>query len=234
MSEIEKKIKKIKKIPGVINWARQNYKRTDDTQKKLQNLVSNPIGISLQPIYGLCKKLAYRDMAFEEAYEKVSGYRGSLGSSGTSILRAFHDYIEQSQIEAVKEFDGFSMPYPIARDVDGEPLAIPVKPHFVTIREGKLRPTFIIGWADRPLNAYQIRLLSTIISNSLLTQQDFIGSDADIVAFPKMKWSSARECNQWPVSRFANLSNEELADQFERYSRALRNVIATLRESEIP
>lgn len=232
METLEQKIIRISKIPGLINWARQNFLRKDKTRSSLEKLANNRIQISLSPVYRLCAKVAYREMTYDEAYEKALSYEQYHRDSATQILPLFNEYISQNQIEAIKDFEGFSVPYPIGKSEEGRTLSIPVRPTFVTIRAGRLRPVFLLGWVDTPLDRHQCRLISAIIRRALLTQQDFLGCDAEIVTFPRLKFSTSRRRGGWLISNFQDYSDEELAQQFERYKTALAEVIAALHSEE--
>ena len=232
METSEKKIARVSRIPGLLNWARQNFARADKTQQSLQRIADSKIQISLGAVYALCAKLAYKKISYEDAFEKAQAYEGFPGKSAREILPVFSDYISQRQIEAVADFEGFQIPFPIGKRPDnGKTLYIPIRPTFVTILEGKLRPIFLVGWVDSPLDFHQRRLIAAIIRRAILTQQDFIGCDVEIVSFARKKFSSARQLGVWKISQIPDYSDEELISQFDRYTTALRNVINFLNDS---
>lgn len=228
MEKIEDKIKRISRIPGVLNWARQNFSRTDKTAAALKKLADAKITVSLNPVYNLCAKLAYREITFDSAFSKASGYEGFLKNAASEILPLFQDYLVQNQVEAVPDFKEFRVPFPIGSNIDGKVASIPVRPTFVYVRDGRLRPIFLLGWVDTPLDYHQRRLISAIIRRAILTQQDFLGSDAEIVTFPRIKGTKQRYQGGWNISSFPDLSDEELSAQFSRYNKALQQVIKSL------
>jgi hypothetical protein len=148
--------------------------------------------------------------------------------AGKEILPLFFEFANEARLDGLSAFKGFSSPYPIGR-VNNETLSIPVTPTFTILQNGKLVPVFVIGWATMPLNDYQKRLLSTIIHDAILTQQDFLGSDALIVCTPRHKKTKARHLLTWSAKEYADLSLTELQEQFSRYRKALEEVVRILR-----
>ena len=232
METIDKKISRLLRIPGVLNRARQNHPRTDQTEKALQKLADSGISVSLNPVYSLCAKIALREMTYEEAYEKALRYKSFHRQSATEILPLFQDYIAKNQFEALPDFKNFRAPFPIGRNSDGKTSIIRVRPTFVTIRQGKLHPVFVLGWIDAPLRDFHKRLVSAIVRRALLTQQDFLGSDAEIVSFPRHKGHKIRYQGGWLVSQFPDLDDLELQKQIQRYNDALDRVIEQLRRAK--
>lgn len=232
METLDQKIARISRIPSLINWARQNHSRADKTTESLQKLADTKIQISLGAVYSLCAKLAYRKITYDEAWEKALTYQGYPGKSATEILPVFNDYLTTRQIDAPDDFQGFQVSYPIGRSKDGKgTLYIPVRPTFVTIQAGRLIPVFLVGWVNSPLDFHQRRLIASIIRRSILTQQDFLGSDAEIVSFVRKKFGRDRQLGVWKVSQIPDYSDDELIAQFDRYTHALRDVIAFLKDS---
>lgn len=228
MDGIEPKIARLLKIPGILNWARQNFPRTDQTERALQKLADADITISLGPIYGLCAKLAHRELSFDEAIEKASGYKRFYREAAMEILPLFNEYVIKNQDEGVQDFRRLRVPFPIGRSAEGKVSAIPVRPTFVTIRQGRLHPVFVLGWIDSPLTVHQCRLVSAIVKRALLTQHDFAGSDAEVVTFPRYKREKRRYQGGWLISSFSDLTDDELVKQFDRYNLALSRVIERL------
>ena len=232
METLEQKIARIRRIPSLINWARQNHARADKTRNNLQKLADSKISISLGAVYSLCAKLAYRQITYDEAWERALGYDGYPGKSATEILPVFNEYLTNRQIEAPSEFQGFQVPFPIGKSEDGKgTLYIPVRPTFVSIQAGRLVPVFLVGWVNSPLDVHQRRLIASIVRRSILTQQDFLGSDAEIVSFVRRKFGKERQLGVWKASQFPDYSDEELLAQFARYTNALRHVIEYLKDS---
>lgn len=231
METPEEKISRVRKIPSLIGWARQNFRRSDKTRDSLMRLAETKIQISLNSVYGLCRKRVYRELTEDEAWDRALAFSGFPGKAARSILPVFEEYIRERQIEAPEEFRDFAAPFPIGRDESGSPIVIPVKPTFISIQEGELRPVFLVGWVDSPLDFHQRRLIAAIVRRSILSQQDFLGSDADIVTFVRKKFSQDRQLGVWKVLDMPDYSDSELVDQFNIYTKALRDVVAFLKDS---
>jgi hypothetical protein len=146
------------------------------------------------------------------------------------ILPAFHNYAQTRGLEGVEELDGLGTPFPIGRAPDGSTLTIPVRPTFVALDGDQLKPYFVVGWSRLAYDEYQKSLLSSIICRSLLTQEDFLSSDAQILCLPRSKWSKrTRNVREWSARLYGTLTDDELEEQFVRYSEALTQVISELR-----
>lgn len=229
MDQIEKKIQRLTRIPSLLNWARQNHQRTDDTRKALQKLIDADLTISLGAVYTLCAKVAYRELTYDDAYDKALSYKEFHRNAATEILPLFQDYLAKNQAEAVPEFRNLRAPFPIGRTAEGRTSTIPVRPAFVTIRQGKLHPVFLLGWVDSPLSYHQKRLVSAVVRRALLSQQDFRGCDAEVVTFPRFKGYKDRYLGGWMISAFPDLSDDELARQIQIYNSAVQQVIMDLK-----
>lgn len=230
MDDTEKRIKSLLKLPNLVNWVRHNKKRFDDTVFQLREFTANPPRHSLQPVQKICAELAYRRLTQESALEKADEIvRPAARAAGREVVPAFCRYLQRTGIEGLPEFDAFRAVYIIGRKPNDEPLFVPIKPTFVGLKNDKLIPVFVIAWTEFSLDRFQKFLLSTIICDAILTQQDFLGSDAEIVAFPRIKLTKTRAEQGWVATEYNLLSQEDLVEQFERYSRALQAVIAELR-----
>lgn len=230
MDDTEKRIQSLLKLPSLVNWVRHNRRRLDDTVFQLREFANNPPYHSLQPVQKICAALAYGELNQETALKKAENIiRPAARAAGREVIPAFCRYLSSTGIEGVAELDAFRAMYIIGKKPNDEPLLVPVKPTFVGIKNDKLIPVFVVAWADFKLDGFQKYLLSTIICDAVLTQQDFLDSDAEIVAFPRIKHTRARDRRGWRAKQYNLLSQEELAEQFERYSRALRIVIRELR-----
>jgi hypothetical protein len=229
MNKIEEVIRRLRRPPSVANWVRHNFKRSDRTRRGLLNFAKAPPLYSLSDIYGICGAIVTDQLSFHQAMRCLEGVKDKRAKeAGKEIVPLFHKFAQEAQLDGLAAFKGFSSPYPIGR-ANNETLSIPVTPTFTILNEGKLVPVFVIGWASMPLNDYQKRLLSTIIHDAILTQQDFIGSDALIVCTPRNKRTKARDLMTWKATEYADLSQDELQEQFSRYRSALEEVIRALR-----
>lgn len=233
MTPNEKKIKKLLNIPGVLNWARQNFPRRDDTRIALERLVASDLQISLNPIYSLCARIAYREVSYDAAFDKAAAYQGKFHrDAGTQIIPLFQEFLTKNQYEGVKDFRKLRIPFPIGKNPEGKVASVPVRPTFVTIRQGRLHPVFLLGWIDSPLTPHQVRLICAVIRRALLTQQDFLGCDAEIVTFSRGKGGGSRYLGGWLVSAYPDLTDAELARQVEVYNDALVEVLTKLRRTD--
>ena len=89
-------------------------------------------------------------------------------------------------------------------------------------------PVFLIPWASLSFDDFQKNLVSSILKDALLTLQEFIGCDAEILAFPKIEGENQRyECS-WRVISYAQMDREDLNKQFGIFGRALTNVIQAI------
>lgn len=230
MDPIQQKIDRLLAPRSVINWTSINFPRSDETEEaiwKIANLLNLP---SLNSIYARCSRLAYRETTFEYEMEKINRSQSSyIGTMGSEIIPAFQDFLSTRQIEAIPDLRRFSdyIHIYIGEDVPDFPIAI--RPSFIAIEDGKLTPYFIIGWSNLSLSPYQKQLLSTAICNSILTHQDFIGSDAIIVVMPRMKYSNSRDVRWWKARSYAALTDGQFAEQASRFQSGLINTIRRLR-----
>lgn len=229
MDDIDKKIRRLLRIPGILNWARQNFPRTDRTTEALRKLAAAEIQISLAPIYAICTRLVHREISYDDALAKISLYEGKYyREAGEEILPLFNEYVTSFQDEGLKDFRRLKAPFPLGRGANGKMSLVPVRPTYVTVREGRLHPVFMLGWVDAPLSWHQKRLVCAVIRRALLTQEDFLGSNAEIVTFPRSKGQKFRYQGGWKVSDFPDLSEEELREQVSIYNRAVSKVLEEL------
>ncbi|HEY0621744.1 hypothetical protein [Sphingomonas sp.] len=230
MDDTEKRIKRLMSLPSLVNWVRHNKRRLDDTIFQLREFANNPPRHSLRPVQKLCAALAYGTCDEEDALNRAEAIAMPAAKvAAREVIPAFSRYLKKSGIEGVIEFDGFQAMYIIGKKPDDAPLLVPVRPTFVGIKNEKLVPVFVIPWVDFKLDGFQKYLLSTIICDAILTQQDFLGSDSEIIAFPRIKGTHTRDQRGWLATQYNLLSQDDLMEQFERYTRALRAVIAELR-----
>lgn len=234
IDSLKKKIKRINDPLSLLNWARLNFRRLDDTQKSILNLADNPPRRSIAPIHKICKQIAYRQITFDEAFEKTEHYTLYLKMVAEQVIPAFYEYFISNQIETVIELDEEKFKFPIGKYDNNKTKSVPISPTFISVRGDKIIPVFILGWAKIPYNHHQKRLISAIIRRAILTRQDFIGGDAQILTFARSKWSSnLREAGGWMVSQYDDMTGEEMQEQFDRYNKAVRRVVAELQSREV-
>lgn len=226
----EKTVKRLLRPPSVANWARHNHRRLDDTRKGLLRFATVPPKHSLGDVYSICEAIVTDRISLDQAYKCIEHIDHPMTrKAAREIVPVFFDYAEAEKLDGIAAFKGFRTPYPIGRGPDGSTMTIPVIPTFTILKDQQLTPVFLIGWSDLALDGYQKHLLSTIIRNALLTQQDFIGSDGLVVCTPRSKLTKAREIHDWSVHEYAVLTDDELQEQFARYGQAVNDVIRTLR-----
>lgn len=221
----------VTRISNVLNWARQNFQRLDDTVDALIRLERNPPKRSLRPILQICAEIANREIGLEEALERVAGYDSYLRMAADQILPEFHQYAQERQIIATREFDVEKYSFQLGKFPDGSSNYTRIEPTYFSIEGDKVVPTFVIGWTKVPFDNYKKRLSSSLIARALLSHQDFINSDARILTFARSKWSATqRERGGWRVSQYSDMTDEELQACLDRYDKALAQVLNLLRE----
>jgi hypothetical protein len=228
---MEEKPKKptITKISSVLNWTLQNFPRLDQTADALLKLEKNPPKKSLRPINKICAQIANREIDLEEANRLTDHYTDYLRMAADQIIPEFYKYAVENQVSATRAFDSERFIFQIGKLPDGSSNYIILEPTYYAIEGDFVVPTFVLGWTKIPFDTYKKKLSSSIINRALLSRQDFIGSDARIVTFPRHKWSKTkREIGGWMVSRYANMDESELQTSLDRYNKALRIVLELL------
>jgi hypothetical protein len=230
MDDPESAIKRLLSLPSVINWARHNKRRLDETRRRLLSFAQRPPRHSLQPVGRLCAKIAARDLSLSQAMAAAGEITSPLARlAAREIIPAFTHEAEKRQFEAVRELIGFELPYPIGKAPNGKLLLVPIRPSFVLIENELLKPVFFIGWATLNLDDFQKQLISSIIARSILTHQYFLSSDAEVLCLPRIRGTKERYPRSWSVNAYNLLSDAQLSEQFDRYSTALQQVVRTLR-----
>jgi len=115
----------------------------------------------------------------------------------------------------------------------GQTLSIPIYPTFVGILNDRLTPVFLISWAQLTFNEYQKALISSVIVDAVLSHQDFLDSEALILALPRIPNEKVRYERLWSARDYASLDQEGLNQQFDTYSRAVARVLAELRTGSV-
>ncbi|WP_294337990.1 hypothetical protein [uncultured Sphingomonas sp.] len=226
MDDIEKRKRKLLKLPSIENWARNNRPRFDDTFFALSNFDRNPPRFGLAVVKGLCASMAKGELSLNDALDKSDEIKhDAVRASAQQVLPAFSRYLFRRPVEGLGAFDGFSLSYPIGPRPGGGTLAIPVAPTFVGLRGGALVPIFIIPWANFALDGFQKQLISSVLKDALLSHQDFIGCDGEVLAFPKNDGESTRYERSWNITSYASMDREDLNRQFGIFGRALFKVI---------
>lgn len=232
MDDIEKRKRKLLTLPSVENWVRNNRRRFDDTLFALANFDRNPPQFGLQSVKLLCASLAKEQLTLSEAMEKLETIKHpAVRASARQVLPVFADYLRRKPIEGLGVFDGFKLTYPIGPRPGGGTLSIPISPTFVGIRNEALVPVFVIPWASLSLDDFQKVLMSSVLRDCLLSHQQFIGCDGEIVAFPKIEGEEIRYERSWCIREYAAMDREDLNVQFSVFGRALFQIIDDIEKS---
>lgn len=232
MDDAERKARKLLSLPTLPNWVRNNRRRFDETVFELRRFLQSPPRHSLAKVNLLCARVACRQMTMTEAVSEVEKLGNPISrQAGREVLPAFHQFLRASGVEGVSEFAGFQIAYPIGSAPDRTTLSIPIYPTFVGILNGQLTPVFLISWAQLTFNEYQKALISSVVVDAVLSHQDFIQSEALILALPRIPNEKVRYERLWSARDYATLDQEGLNLQFNTYSRAVARVLAELQTS---
>ena len=218
MMDPQKAIRKLHRPPGAHNWIKNIRARTDDTARSLYNTVVNGPRHSLRQINEIIKMVVVDGISDQQAIECASRIKDARTRSYAGhILRAILPHIRLNAWKGVEVFKDMVEYYPVAANVN-----VPVRPTFVLNDGVRLTPYFVICWAEIGLSDYQKRILSTLIRESVLSLEEFEGSNAVIVCVPRYKFSKTeRQIVQWALSDYTDLTGDEKAELFERYGNAL-------------
>lgn len=217
MKNSEQAVKRILRPPSVVNWASHNHRRFDETRNELLRFAQVPPKHSLGSVYEICEAIVTDRISFEQAMKCVDSVKHPLArEAAREIIPVFFSYAQSSHLDGLPTFKDFRSPYPIGRSADDSTITVPVIPTFTILREDRPTPVFMIGWASRQLTDYQKKLLSTVIHNAILTQQDFLGSNALIIRSPRSKLTNTRTIQDWWVRDYPLLTNDDLLAQFQR------------------
>lgn len=221
-------IQKLRKPPAVHNWVKNIRPRRDDTANALYNFAINPPRTSLRAATAICTQIVTDQISFEQALKCAESIKDrGVRERAKWIVTAFHPFASRHGWKGIQVFRDMVESYPVTAGV-----RVPVKPTFVVNDNGKLIPYFVICWAQMTLTPYQRRVLTTLIQETILSLEDFEGSDAVIVCTPVAPYSKKeRTVTTWNVSSFDSLDEEEKKALFDRYAAALDDVEARLIES---
>lgn len=221
----QQRVEEMRRPPSLPNWVRLNHQRRDETARRITKFVLAKPRHALGQIYRLIADYATLGITAATVRGGIDLLMDPLVRKlGHEIATALIPWLDKHDIKGIQAFDGMVERFPIGRKI-----VIPVRPTFVCVRDGKLVPVFIVGWSSVPLTDFQQRLLATMIHRSILTQEDFEGSDALILFVPRHKFSkSSREVRERWVSKSWLLSDEELRRQFDCYGNALDDAVPVI------
>jgi hypothetical protein len=225
---LPKLLEKLRKPPAVHNWVKNIRNRRDDTASALHNFVINPPRTSLIATVNICIQVVVDRISLDQAIKCAKGIKDPQSSERAQwIVRAFHKVASDKGWEGIQVFRDMIEFYPVSAGV-----RVPVKPSFVVNDNGKLTPYFLICWAKMDLSIYQRRVLSTLISEAILSLEEFQGSDAVVICTPVASYSKKeRHVFSWKVSEQKPLDAEEKQALFDRYAGAMADVEKMLIES---
>lgn len=180
MSESDDLIRKLRRPPSVANWVRYNYKRVNDTARALLAFVLGRPRSSLQAVYRIIGDAVHFGRTYEESMRSVAAISSPrTRAMAYEIVPAFFRYNGREKLDGLNVFPGLKENYPVGRNV-----SIPVEPTFTILKDGQLKPVFVVGWVAVALDDYQKRIMSTIVTESILRLSDFQGSEAIFIFFP--------------------------------------------------
>jgi hypothetical protein len=213
-------------MPPLVNWALNNHRRADDTERKIRHIAEYPPPPTAGPTNELCARIAYGGLSPSQIAEEIENIK-SDGARQTAkdVVPVFMRELRAMQAVGIRELHGVGLPVPIGRRGDGGLLLMPVTPNYFVERDGRLVAVFQISWTKVMLNPFQTNLLSSIVALEFLSQAEFSDADAEVWCFPRMKRSLARDFSYWNVRDYAKLSRDEIQKQFTLYSRAVRDVV---------
>ena len=228
----QQRIDEMRRPPSLANWVRLNDQRRDETTLRITRFVLAKPRHALSQVYRLLADYVTLGVSAATTRAGVDLIVNPLVRRlGHEIATALIPWFDRHNFKGVRAFDGMVERYPIGRNI-----AIPVRPTFVCLHDGKLTPVFIVGWSSNALSDYQKRLMATMIHRAILTLEDFDGSDALILLTPRLKYSKTlRDVRQIWVSKSWLMTDDELQRQFDCYGDALdeavKVVAKALRES---
>jgi hypothetical protein len=221
-------IAKLRKPPAAHNWVKTMWPRQDDTAQALHRFAINPPRTSLLQTVGICTQIVVDGISLEQALKCVDGIKDPAAADRARwILKAFYPFAKEHGWEGIQIFRDMVEFYKVSAGV-----RVPVKPAFVLNDDGKLTPYFLICWSRMDLTVYQRCILSTLITEAILSLEDFYGSDAVIICTPTTPFSKReRQVFTWKASDFPVLDLDEKQDLFDRYAAALDDAERMIIES---
>lgn len=228
MMDPAKIIKKLRRPPAAHNFVKSVKPRRDKTAFALHNFALFPPRSSLRETAAICGQVAYDGISLEQAIKCVSRIKKQVDRvKARWIVTAFYNEAKRQAWEGIEVFREMEIFFRVAPNVD-----VPVRPSFVLNEDGVLTPYFLICWAKMDFTLEQKALLSTLITETILSLEEFEGSDAVIVCTPLAHSSKfEREVLTWRVSAFPPLSETERQRVFERYANALNDAEKMIIES---
>ncbi|MFC4292929.1 hypothetical protein ACFOWX_10945 [Sphingorhabdus arenilitoris] len=225
---LPKLLKKLSRPPAVHNWVKNIRPRRDATAFALHNFAINPPRTSLLSTVSICVAIVVDGISITQALKCSDSIKDPAAQQRAKwILKAFHSEKERKGWAGIQIFRDMIEFFPVSAGV-----RVPVKPTFVVNDNGKLVPYFLICWAKMDLTPYQKRILSTLISEAILSLEEFRGSDAVIICTPVAAYSkNERSIQTWKASGWPVLNDEEKQALFDRYAGAMADAEKMIIES---
>ena len=228
MRSASKLVEKLRRPPAVHNWVKHIRPRRDDTAFALHNFALYPPRTSLSATTAICTNIVVDDISLDQAFTCASAIKDPASRERARwIVKAFHAFKKAQDLAGLQVFRDMVEFYPVAAGV-----RVPVKPTFVLNEDGRLTPYFLICWAKMDFTVHQRSLLTTLITEAILTLEEFRGSDAVIICTPLAPYSKKeRQVITWRASDFPILSDDEKQSIFDRYAGALDDAERMIVES---
>lgn len=221
-------IAKLRTPPAAHNWVKSMWPRRDDTAHALHRFAINPPRTSLVKTVNICTQIVVDGITLEQALKCADSIKDPQAADRAKwIVRAFYPFVKLNGWKGIQIFRDMVEFYNVSAGV-----RVPVKPAFVLNEDGRLTPYFLICWSRMDLTPYQRRILSTLITEAILSLEDFIGSDATIICTPTTAFSKReREVVMWKASDWPVLNSDEKQELFDRYAGALDDAERMIIES---
>lgn len=228
MTNPQKLIDKLRKPPAAHNWVKHILPRRDDTATKLAKFALYPPRTSLIATTAICTQVVVDGISLEQALKCVDGIKDPASRLRARwITKAFYAYAREKGLSGLQVFRDMVEFFPVSAGV-----RVPVKPTFVLNEGGKLVPYFLICWTKMDLSPHQKSLLSTLITEAILTLEEFEGSDAVVICTPVApQCKKERTILTWRTSDYPPLDEDEMERVFDRYSNALDDAERIIIES---
>jgi hypothetical protein len=194
------KIRAAQRLPSLLNWALNNFRRFDDTARKIRHIAEFPPPPTAGPTNDLCAQIAYGRLPASKIAEEIEAIRTERArQTAKDVVPVFSRELRAMKATGIPELHGTGLPVPIGRRTDGGLLLMPMVPNYFVEKKSRLVAVFQISWTRVMLNPFQTDLLSSIIQLEFLSQAQFRDSDAEVWCFPRMKHSLARDFTYWNV-----------------------------------
>ena len=227
MKSAEQKIAEIRRPPSLANWVRLNERRRDATARRIARFVVAKPRHALTQVYRLIADYVTLAIPPETVRRGLQWIVNPLVRKlGQEIVAVLLPWLDAEDFKGIEVFHHFNVPYPIGRGI-----VIPVKPTFVCIRDGKLTPVFVIGWSSIPFTDFHKKLFAAIVRRSVLSLEEFEGSDALVLFVPRIKGTKTeRYVRPMWINGIPDMSEDELREQFDRFGNALDDAVPVILE----